>query len=788
MSDKLLYIPCYQDKAPDLSGIRNDVSALRVALGAQIEDDSHTGIGASDYESLKVQFDDYLNHMRVKHAGCRGVLLYFTGHGWVDRHGTFECLKDVKIREMVDWIRGETWQDKDVFVIIDACRVNEAAEVPIAKSPQAVPSLGIRHHESGEGRTSYLFACPVGRPAYEVIHGAQRFGQFTHSLIDLIGDGIPGNRTVWLTFNDIVEALETQLPDQPPQAEGEAGARFILNAATEKIQGSDDPDTFEPVAPVPGPLEPPPLRVDDSDGCPRRTLLPFMLMASVLGLLVVGIATDGFGLWSDPPPGPGPHGPSTPAPPVLADLRPPSGHATNTPSVTLRGSVQCKGTCKISVVVGDGVPISAKLNPDGSWEAPMILPEEGNHTICVTAETAPGVSVKEDLQYTLDSQPPDLTVSNPIETNAAKVTLSGTVSDSGVGVRSVTIEGREALLADGNWSLVVPGDPRTVEVVAMDRVGNRIVRSTEIMAATTPSGALSWATTIKREPDPDVVTDEEGRRAMLATGLPWWVKGKKHGIEFRLVPPGTFSMGSLKDAPGRFSDEHLHKVTITRPFYLGVYEVTQEQYTAVMGGNPSRFKTPDRPVDSISVVQVLGQGKEAGPHTFLGRTGFRLPTEAEWEYVCRAGTNTATYAGPIKIDGIYDASILDDIAWYGGNSGIGYDLDEGYSSAHLHGKVHEFDLCGTRRIGTKKANPWGFYDMLGNVLELCRDRYYPTSPGAARGEAVDPVALDRDADHVYRGGSWKDGARFCRAPCRRNWIRDEVADERVGFRVARDPD
>ncbi|HRR75140.1 MAG TPA: bifunctional serine/threonine-protein kinase/formylglycine-generating enzyme family protein [Myxococcota bacterium] len=195
-----------------------------------------------------------------------------------------------------------------------------------------------------------------------------------------------------------------------------------------------------------------------------------------------------------------------------------------------------------------------------------------------------------------------------------------------------------------------------------------------------------------------------------------------HTLRFVHIPAGTFMMGSPKDEDGRYSYEKQHKVTLTSPFEMMVTPVTQSLWQFVMGNNPSHFKGPDLPVERVSwndvqdFIQKLNQ--------MLGTNNLRLPTEAEWEYACRAGTTGARYGE------------LDKIAWYGGNSGS---------------KTHP--------VGTKAPNAWGLYDMLGNVWEWCQDWYgdYPS------GSVTDPTGPSTGSARVDRGGSWSDSARGVRA-------------------------
>jgi serine/threonine protein kinase len=172
-------------------------------------------------------------------------------------------------------------------------------------------------------------------------------------------------------------------------------------------------------------------------------------------------------------------------------------------------------------------------------------------------------------------------------------------------------------------------------------------------------------------------------------------------MEFVWIPPGTFRMGSPADELGHEEDEGpLHEVRITKGFWLGRYEVTQGQWEPVMGSNPSYFLGEDRPVDSVSWTDV--HDFIAKLNSWWGEELYRLPTEAEWEYACRAGTRTRFNFGTRD-------SQLGDFAWYGGNSGS---------------KTHP--------VGRKRPNRWGLHDLLGNVWEWCQDwydpRYYNTGP------------------------------------------------------------
>ena len=227
------------------------------------------------------------------------------------------------------------------------------------------------------------------------------------------------------------------------------------------------------------------------------------------------------------------------------------------------------------------------------------------------------------------------------------------------------------------------------------------------------------------------------------------------GHRLRRLRPGRYLRGSPPEEEGRYDNEVQQEVELTRGFWIGETAVTQALWLEVMGGeNPSRFQGPDRPVERVSWDDAKSFCVALNER-FVG-LGARLPTEAEWEYACRAGTTTATYF-----------PVLDEIAWYFDN------LDRAPIDEDL----------GTHRVAQKRANPWGLFDMLGNVYEWCEDaagRWRLAPYASAR--QIDP--LNTAGPHrVFRGGSWYDHARDARAAYRSAYEPgDRYVD--VGFRVA----
>ena len=285
----------------------------------------------------------------------------------------------------------------------------------------------------------------------------------------------------------------------------------------------------------------------------------------------------------------------------------------------------------------------------------------------------------------------------------------------------------------------------------------------------------------------------------LVTGCPpRWASGwgqDRYGVfvEFTLqeitqrlrwIPPGRFWMGSPEDEPGRYDNEGpRHQVTLTEGFWLFDTPCTQALWQAVMGNNPSYFKSPTRPVENVSWHDV---------QDFLARINSRipgldltLPSEAQWEHACRAGTETAIYSGDLAVLGENNAPALDPIAWYGGNSGVEFELDNGYDNSSWPEKQYSNTKAGTHPVQRKRANPWGLYDMLGNVLEWCQDHWHNHYEGAPDdSSAWEDSAADTVAYRVLRGGSWYSSARYVRAAYRLAFPPDYRLDY-IGFRCAR---
>ena len=254
------------------------------------------------------------------------------------------------------------------------------------------------------------------------------------------------------------------------------------------------------------------------------------------------------------------------------------------------------------------------------------------------------------------------------------------------------------------------------------------------------------------------------------------------------APRGSYTAGSPLSETGRNDDETQHRVTITRPFWVAVHEVTQDRWAALMGDNPSGYRAcgGECPVESVSWFDAVAytnalsmaegltpcylEPQFSQPYSRedaaaqrvpvweggLDCQGYRLPTEAEWEYAARAGSETAFHNGPLEDTECRDPS-LDAAGWYCGNS-----------------------ENATHPVGGKLPNAWGLYDVHGNVWEWVWDGFadYPDE------DLTDPTGPDSSNLRVQRGGSWSYTAKFCRAATRTGVFAGEANSE-VGFRVVR---
>jgi formylglycine-generating enzyme required for sulfatase activity len=316
-------------------------------------------------------------------------------------------------------------------------------------------------------------------------------------------------------------------------------------------------------------------------------------------------------------------------------------------------------------------------------------------------------------------EPPVIVTPAPV-TGPQTITLTGSLVVKSPQAGTVTIDGGQGYAigeAQGlKWDLPVGPHQVRVRVGSDDWQQTVAIKESQTVTITAVFGGRSGATK----------TLDLGRGVKLE--LVW-------------IPAGEFMMGSPAGEENRGRDETQHRVTISQGFWMGKTEVTQEQYEAVMGTNPSKHKAGDKPVHNVSWNDVTAFCQRVGQ-------GVRLPTEAEWEYACRAGTTTKYSSGDTEAD-------LRRVADYGRN----------YAE-------------GPGAVGQKEANPWGLYDTHGNVWEWCADWYgdYPN------GEVTDPTGPSSGSGRVLRGGSFYNEPGYCRCANRLR-LNPDLTLSYFGFRV-----
>ena len=308
------------------------------------------------------------------------------------------------------------------------------------------------------------------------------------------------------------------------------------------------------------------------------------------------------------------------------------------------------------------------------------------------------------------------------------------------------------LLLESEKKAAILRNSRTVAAVAAGCIAFLLLAITVVITSNDSERVTDSARVASKVPEQMVGSEAgEERDFEIAPGVK---------MTMRWIPPGEFMMGSPEGEMGRQDDEVQHRVRITKGFWLGKYEVTQAQWRAVMGTNPSYSDEEDLPVEKVSwndiassdgFIERVNQAAAAGG-------GFSLPTEAQWEYAARVGATTALNSGKELTSIVGPCRNLDEVGWYDQNSG-----------KRTHG------------VGQKKPNGWGLHDMHGNVWEWCQDWYGPYESGLG----VDPQGTVAGSDRVLRGGSWSDfGAINCRV-ANRSSNAPTSADSHFGFRVAR---
>ncbi len=336
------------------------------------------------------------------------------------------------------------------------------------------------------------------------------------------------------------------------------------------------------------------------------------------------------------------------------------------------------------------------------------------------------------------------------------VPVNSLTGDRNVSASGAWQQGALAWAAGVDWPNQVSSQMR-VRVVVQDGGGAGDYAIVDISGG---PGAGSYPVSYQGQAPADLLTNNDYRTSKIV---------------LRRITAGAFTMGSPAEELGHESDEDQHEVTLTEDFYIGVFEVTQAQYENVTGDDPSYYKGSHRPVEKVSWNDIRGGTWPGDPpgsgepdsNTFIGllrqKTGlaFDLPTEAQWEYACRAGTTTSLNSGENITATSGECPNMNEVGRYY------YNRDDGKGGYDDH-----------TTVGSYQPNAWGLYDMHGNVWEWCLDWYadYPLAP------VTDPLGGATGSYRVLRGGSWGNLPHYCRSANRNNYD-PTYRRSFIGFRV-----
>ena len=373
----------------------------------------------------------------------------------------------------------------------------------------------------------------------------------------------------------------------------------------------------------------------------------------------------------------------------------------------------------------------------GEWvreDVPLI---EGDNTFELLARDAAGNESRLSLEMTRDSTAPrplsglpsastSITAGEPLE---LELTFDEALRSAALDGTPLTVDGARA---SGSFAAPERAGTWSPQLVFADALGNEDSRTLRlevelaVSARNRTPDPTGWIV-VQSEPGPGESTQAPGPGA--AADYAWRIRHEATGIEFLLVEPGQFQMGSPASEDGHQGDESpVRRVRITQPYYLARTEVTQAQWQRATGSNPAHHKgDTNRPVEQVSWDDC---------RAFLDRYGWEFPTEAQWEYACRAGTRSRFSSGD-------EEEALSRVAWYG----------EGLSGS-------------THAVASKQPNGWGFFDMHGNVWEWCDDWYDAGFYGQLTEGAADPRNITATRYRVLRGGSSWVGAATCRSASR----------------------